>query len=85
MNSRGNAGTAAQSVLQVDGAAVFLQQIAERFVRELLKVFHLVVAEKINLPPRFLIELYAFARHHSPFLHASAVRKTEASTFPRRE
>ena len=57
MDGRGHAGAAAERILQVDGPAVLLQQVAKRFVREFLKIFHLVVAEKIDLPPRLLRQI----------------------------
>src|ERR1700685_654520 len=63
MNGRGHAGAAAQRVLQVDRPVMLLQQVAKRFVREFLKVLHLIVAEKIDLPPRRFVELHALARH----------------------
>src|SRR5271155_3755358 len=63
MNRRGDAGAAAERVFEVDRAAVLLEEIAERFVRQLLKILHLGVAEKIKLAPGLLVELHAFARH----------------------
>jgi hypothetical protein len=63
MNGRGHAGAAAQRVLQVDGPVMLLQQVAKRFVREFLKVLHLIVAEKIDLSPRCFVELHALAWH----------------------
>jgi len=68
MNCRGDACAAPQRVFQVDRATIFLQQVAERLVREFLKVFHLVVTEKIELPPSLLVELHALARHRMTFL-----------------
>ena len=43
--------------------AVLLEKITERFIRQFLKVFHLVVAEKFKLPQGLLVDLHAFARH----------------------
>src|SRR5271156_3566748 len=63
MNRGQDTGAAAESVLQIDGAAVLLEKIAERLVRQLLKILHLVMAEKVKLPPGLLVELHAFARH----------------------
>lgn len=68
MNSGGNAGAAAQRVFQIERAAVFLEEIAECLVGELLKILHLVVTEKVKLPPRLFVELHALARHGSPSL-----------------
>jgi hypothetical protein len=67
MDGRGHAGAAAQRVPQVDGPVVLLQQVAKRFVREFLKVLHLIVAEKIDLPPGRFVELHALARHDLAF------------------
>ena len=63
MHGCGNAGAFAQRVFEVDRTAVFFQQIAECLVGHFMKVFHLVVAEEIELPPGLLIELHPFARH----------------------
>jgi hypothetical protein len=63
MDGRGHPGAAAERVLQVDRPVVLLQQVAERLVGEFLKVLHLVMAEKIDLPPRLFVELHAFPRH----------------------
>lgn len=81
MNGRGNTGTAAQRVLEVDGPAVLLQQVAKRFVRELLKVLHLVVPEKVDLPPRFFVELHALAGHHSLLSACAAVTGVKLPRF----
>jgi flavin-binding protein dodecin len=61
-----DAGAPPQRVFQIDGTIVFLQQIAERLVRQFLKVFHLIAAEKVELPPGRFIELHAFAGHGFP-------------------
>jgi len=65
MDSRGYARAPPQRIFQVNGAAVLFQQIAKRFVGELLKILHLVVPEQIELPPGSFIELHALTRHYS--------------------
>jgi len=68
MNGCGDARAAPQRVFQVDRATMFLQKVAECLIGEFLKILHLVVAEKVNLPPSLLVEQHAFARHRAPFL-----------------
>jgi hypothetical protein len=63
MDRGGYAGAASQRIFQIDRAAVLLQEIAERLIGELLKIFHLVVPEQVELPPDLFVELQAFARH----------------------
>jgi hypothetical protein len=67
MDRSRHAGTAAERVFQVNRAAVLLEEIAERLIRKFLKVLHLVVAEKVELPPGRFVELHTLARHRSPF------------------
>ena len=74
MDRRRHAGATAKCVFQVNWTAVFFQEIAKRFVSNLLKVLHLVTAEKIDLPPDFLIELYPLAGHQLAFLWRACER-----------
>jgi hypothetical protein len=82
MNGRGHAGAAAQRVLEVDGPVMLLQQVAKRFVREFLKVLHLIVAEKIDLPPRCFVELHALAWHDLASSRLPTVAGRKLPRFP---
>jgi hypothetical protein len=42
---------------------VLFEQIAERLIRQFLKVHHAVVSQEINRLPRSIIELNALSRH----------------------
>src|ERR1700730_787188 len=86
MHRGGHTGAAAERVFEVRRAAVLLEEIAERFVGQFLKVLHLVVAEKVELPPGRFVELHTLARHRSPFFSFGAASQLfEASTFWPRE
>jgi len=68
MDRRRYAGAASKRIFQVNGPAVLFQQIAESFVGELLKILHLIAAEKIDLSPSLVIELQPLTRHQLAFL-----------------
>ena len=72
MDRGGYAGTAPERVFQVNWTTVLLQEIAERFIGEFLKVLHLVVPEQIQLPPGLFIELHALARHQFALVRRAA-------------
>ncbi len=42
---------------------MFFKQIAKCLVGKFLKIFHLIAAEKIDLLPGVIVELYPFAGH----------------------
>ena len=67
MNGGGDAGAATQRIFQVDRAAVFLEQIAQRLVGQFLKILHLVVAEQVQLLPGLFVDLDTFPRYGPPF------------------
>ena len=56
--------------LEIGRPLVFAQQVAKRLVGKLLKVFHLVVRQKIQRVPGLVIELNALAAHCRTFLAA---------------
>ena len=68
MDCRRYAGAASKRIFQVNGPAVLFQQIAESFVGKLLKILHLVAAEKIDLSPSLVVELHPLAGHQLAFL-----------------
>src|SRR5205807_743915 len=60
------AGALAQRRFQVGRAAMLLEQIAERLVRELLKIHHAIARQQIDGLPSGVIELNPLARHQRP-------------------
>ena len=76
VNGGGDAGAAAQRIFQVDRAAVFLEQIAQRLVGQFLKILHLVVAEQVQLLPGLFVDLDTFPRHGLPFLEHVPEKRT---------
>src|SRR5947209_294848 len=68
MNCRGHAGAAPKRIFQVYRPAMFFQKIPKSLVGELLKVLHLIAAEKIDLPPCLVVDLHPLARHQPAFL-----------------
>jgi len=68
MDRRRHAGAASKRMFQVDRSAMLFQQIAESFVGNLLKILHLIAAEKIDLSPSLLVELHPLAGHQLAFL-----------------
>ena len=46
---------------------MFFQQIAESLVRKLLKIFHLIATEKIDLSPGLVVQLHPLAGHQLAF------------------
>jgi hypothetical protein len=42
---------------------VFLQQVAEGFVSQFLKVLHPVAGQEVEGLPRFIVELHSLAGH----------------------
>src|ERR1700732_3746829 len=74
MNCRGHAGAASKRIFQVYRQAMFLQKTAKSLVGELLKVLHLIAAEKIDLSPCLVVELHPLARHQPAFLCRACAR-----------
>src|ERR1700730_3195420 len=74
MNCGGHAGAAPKRIFQVYRPAMFFQKIAKSLVGELLKVLHLIAAEKIDLSPGLLVELHPLARHQPAFLCRACAR-----------
>ena len=74
MNCRGHAGAAPKRIFQVYRPAMFFQKIPKSLVGELLKVLHLIAAEKIDLPPGLVVELHPLARHQPAFLCRACAR-----------
>jgi hypothetical protein len=86
MDCCGDARASAQRIFQVNGPVVFLQQIPKRFIRQFLKVLHLIVAEQVELPQGLFVELHAFtwhcralARLTAPPVQASIFRSPKSS------
>ena len=74
MDRRGHTGAAPKRIFQIDRPAMLFQKVAERLVGKLLKILHLVVAEKVQLPPSFFVDLNTFARHRFAFFARSRPR-----------
>ena len=68
MDRRRYAGAAPKRILQVDRPAMLFQQIPESLVGKLLKILHLIAAEKIDLSPGLVVELHPFAGLQLAFL-----------------
>src|SRR5437764_279682 len=56
-------GTLAQRRFEIGWPPVFIQEIAERFVCELLKIHHAVAAQQIERLPGRIVKLNTLAGH----------------------
>jgi hypothetical protein len=65
MDGGGSAGASPQRFLEVGGPAVLSQEVAKGFVRQLLKVLHLVAAKQVKGLPSLVVELDALAFHQN--------------------
>jgi hypothetical protein len=63
VHRRRYARTSSQRFFEVGWPPVLAQEIAEGFVRELLKILHLIATQKIERLPRLVVELDALAFH----------------------
>src|SRR5262249_44727623 len=77
----------AQCFLEAGRPAVLAQEVAKRFVGELLEILHLIAGQKVERVPGLGIELHALARHlvfqlaslRRSSLRSNRDRKTAAS------
>jgi hypothetical protein len=77
--------TLTQSCFEVSRPPMFLQQVAESFISQLLEVHHAVPSQQVERVPGLVVELDSLAAHsnfHLLFCHSSAAEHGTSCPMP---